>query len=176
MYKLEQKLDEWLVKKAPFQLPEHSKVTLVKMLPWLTLIGGVLAAIAVLNLFNWLMLAQNASNYVNMAAQGYGYYSSNLAVAWLGLGILLLEAILFFIAFPALKARKKLGWNLLYYVAAANIAYSVLYLFIDTNIASFIISLFSSLIGLYLLFQIRNHYVGKPAQAQKTPPAATPSK
>lgn len=175
MYKLEQKLDEWLVKKAPFQLPENSKTTLVKILPWLTLVGGVLAAITIVNLFAWLTWAQSVNNYASMASQTYGYYGSNMIAAWLGLAILALETVLFFVAFPALKARKKFGWNLLYYIAAANIVYSFLYLFVDVNVGSFIIASLSSLIGLYLLFQIRTHFLNKASQPKQTPPA-TPSK
>ncbi len=178
MYKLEQTFDEWFVKKAPFQLPPNAKETLVKIMPWLTLIGGVLSALAVLSLYNLAMWAQGAVNYsVNAGLYAYGAGSPpSMVGVWLGLAILALEAVLFFIAFPALRARKKSGWNLLYYVAAANVVYALIYLFVNQDIGSFVLSAVSSVIGLYILFQVRSFYLGTTQPAAKrttTPPQGT---
>src|SRR5437870_2511698 len=41
MQQLEQMLDEWLVKKAPFQIPEAGRKAIVQFTPWLTLLGGI---------------------------------------------------------------------------------------------------------------------------------------
>lgn len=179
MYKLEQTFDEWFVKKAPFQLPPHARETLVKIMPWLTLAGGILSIIAVLSLWNLAMWAQGAVNYginAGLYTYGAGAPPSMLGV-WLGLAILALEGVLFFIAFPALKARKKSGWNLLYYVAAANVVYALVYLFVNQDFGSFLLSLVSSVIGLYLLFQVRGFYGASTQQtAAKRPSAAQDAK
>jgi len=81
---------------------------------------------------------------------------------WLALGVLLVEAILYLLAFPATRDRKKSGWDLMFYAALVNIVYAVVVLFSNYGgIGSLLGSLIGSAIGLYLLFQIRASYLKK---------------
>jgi len=180
MQRLEEKLNELFVKKAPVQLPENGKKTLVQYMPWITLIGGVFSALAALGLYQLVMAASAWTSYANEISIAYGsgpitnsLYTPGL---WGGLLILLLEAIFFFVAFGPLKAHQKKGWNLLFWVAIVNAVYSIVHLLIDMNIVSLIFSLIGSALGLYILFQIRSYYTGAATvKTTKTTTMPTPS-
>ncbi len=186
MGQLEEKLDELLVKKAPFQLPANAREGLVKAMPWLTLLGGVVmlwGAWALWQLVGW---ANDVATVTNQFSQYYGVgYVAPVGMApllWVSLAVLVVEAVLFFMAFPALQARKKSGWNLLFWVSLLNAAEAVVQAVGYTNFGSLIGALIGSVIGLYLLFQIRSYYTGvaKPAGGgtmqtpKETPPSTTP--
>lgn len=182
MQKLEEKLDDLLVKKAPYQLPESGKKTLVEFMPWLTLVGGILALLGVMGLYRLATLTESMASYTNGLNQAFGYSAApmqpGLSVAiWLSLGLMAVEGVLYLMAFPALKARKKSGWSMLFGVALLNVAYAVVYMFYNQQISSFIFSLIGSVIGLYFLFQIRSYYgagASKPVTTP-TPPTASGS-
>ena len=175
MQTIETKLEELLVTKAPVQLPANARKTLADNLHWLTLIGGVLTAWAAWNLYQlaaWVTGLTSAT--MPLYAYATPYRNTGLEfLTWLGIAMLAIEAIMYFIAFPALKARKKSGWNLLFYVALLNVAYSIVYFFADMNFGSLLFSLLATLVGMYLLFQIRSSYLGtssvKASSAPKTP-------
>ena len=133
-------LDFYLVKKAPFQIPEAGKEALVKFAPWIAVIALVLS----LPVF-YLLFAGGVSAFV---------------AAWLlreagGFGILAIPTIISFgllaAALPGLFARKMSGWTLAFYGELVIIV-SQLH---SGNIFS---ALIGGLIGLYLLFQIRPLY------------------
>lgn len=180
---VEEKLDELLVKKAPYQLPESAKENLVKYLPWVTLIGGVLALLAAIPLYQALTLADRVMTNVNAFYQAAGYGATPLqgvgVIAWLSLLLLVLEGLLFFMAFTGLKEHKKSGWNILYWVALLNLGNLVIMFVANWQFGSFLFSLVGEVIGFYLLFQIRSFYGGaktapaKPSTgAQSTPPTS----
>lgn len=176
MQQVENKLNELLVKKAPFHLPDNAKQGIVKVLPWLVLLLGVLMAVAAWSVFQaatvvdrWSSLASELS-----VTYGVGSYVNPLMtpLLWVSLLILLVEAVLYFAAYPSLEKRQKKGWNILFWVALANVAqgivHSIAYSGAYFNIGSVVLSLLGSLVGLYLLFQIRSYYTGEknPAPAQ----------
>jgi hypothetical protein len=184
---LEAKLDEMLFKKAPYQLPENARKGLVSALPWLTLVGGVLMLWAAWGLYTILTYVSPFATLANElnAAYGVGYVSpvGFSPLVWVSLGLLVVEAVMFFIAFPALQAHKKSGWNLLFWVSLLNIVEVVLQVIGYTNFGSLVASLLGSLVGLYLLFQVRSYYTGgAPVTAsgdtmktpKETPPAEKP--
>lgn len=167
---LEKKLDEVFVKKAP-ALPESGKKWIVEYLPWINVILGVLALWAVYTLWNWARWTNDWANYANSLSTMYGgsatISTSRWTVGvWLSLAVLAAQAVLYIVAFPALKARKKSGWDLLFYAALANVAYGLVLMFTDYGgFGNFLSSLVGTVIGLYFLFQIRSLYLGKPATA-----------
>jgi len=175
MQQIETKLDELLVKKAPFQLPESARMNLVKAMPWLTLIGGVLAALGVWSLYRVVTVVDSLTTYYNSLGYATPLQTQSVSpLLWVSLLMLAIEAIMFFVAFPALKQRAKKGWNILYWVSLLNVAYALVYLVADMNLGSFIFSLIGSLVGLYVLFQIRSHYM-LASKASTTPRTTTPS-
>lgn len=161
---LENSLDDVFGKKAP-ALPANGKKTLVEWMPWLSLLGGVLAAYTTYVLWHWAHLVNGLVDFANSLSAAYGgsqVVADRLtAMVWLSMAVMAASAVLYIAAFPALKARKKSGWNLLFYGLILNAVYGVVVLFSDYGTAGNLLgSLISSAIGLYLLFQVRGSYSG----------------
>ena len=129
-------LDYYLVRKAPFQLPDAVKEVLVKFGPWIVVILLVLSLPAL-----FLVLG------ISAAAVPYGAATYGLlwSVAFF------LQLALMALALPGLFARKMSGWTLLFYsqvvsVVAALLSYAI------------VSALIGGLIGFYILFQVRSLY------------------
>ncbi len=159
---LEKSLDGVLGEKAPYKLPGNARETLVKIAPWLSLAGGVFGIISAIGLWR-------AAHYVNQWVDVANQLSASFGVSaqtprlgltfWLSLVMLVVFSALAFLAFPGLKAKKKTGWNLMFYSALANVGYAVISLFYDGGgFGSFFGAAVGSVLGLYLLFQVRSHY------------------
>lgn len=175
--KLETSLDSVFGKSAP-QLPERGRENLVTWLPWINLILGIFTLLSVYWLWHWAHVANGFVDYANQLSHAFGggdvASTTRLTVGiWLGLVVLAVEAVLFIAAYPGTKARKKSGWNLLFYALLVNIVYGVVMLFTDYGGASTLIgTLIGSAVGLWLLFQIRGKYTG--ARSIATPRATAP--
>lgn len=138
---LEATLNEYFVKKAPFQLPDGVKEVLVQYGPWVMVVMLVL------------------SLPVLLAAVGLGAFLAPFAV--LGganataftVGTLFSLASLVFevVALPGLFKRKKSGWNLLFYSNLVSVAGSLVAL----NVVGAVLS---AVISFYFLFQVRSKY------------------
>jgi hypothetical protein len=158
---LETKLDNVFEKNAP-KLPANAKKMIADWAPWVALIVGVLSLLSAY----WLWQAANAvSAYVNLANQVSAAYGGVTTTAanmtlwvWLALLVLVAEGLLYVLAFPGLRARKKAGWNYLYWGALVNVAYALVSLFTLNGAGGFVGALLSSAIGLWLLFQVRSEY------------------
>lgn len=160
---LEKSLESVFVKNAP-ELPERGKEALVRWLPWINLILGILTLWSVYWLWHWAHLANDLANVVNQLSAVYGTPTTTVhkltAGVWLGLIVLAVEAVLFIAAFPATRARQKRGWDLMFYAFLVNLLYGVVILFTDYGGAgNFIGYLIGTAIGLWLLFQIRGKYL-----------------
>jgi hypothetical protein len=132
-------LDFYLVKKAPFQIPDGGREWIVKFGPWITVVLLILTLP--------LLLAALGLGALFMPFGGVGYAT--------GFGLLtiavVIEVGLMIAALPGLFARKMAGWQLLFYSQLVAIVVNVL----SGNIVS---ALLMGLIGLYILFQIRPLY------------------
>jgi hypothetical protein len=169
---LEKKLENVFVKQAP-ALPDSGKKSLVEWLPWINLFFGVLALYSAYLLWQWVDKINEAVDYVNRLGEAFGVTApaevERLSlVVWLSLAVLAAEAVLYILAFPALRARKKSGWDLLFYALLLNVVYGVVVLFTDYGgVGTLLGTLIGSAVGMYLLFQVRSHYKGaahsKPA-------------
>ena len=133
-------LDEYLVKKAPFQLPDSVKELLVKFGPWITLVLLVM-------LLPFLLVALGIGTFL-MPFGGVGYATG------FGLDAIfaLVQIVLFGMALPGLFARKKSAWMLMFYAQLISLLGSLL-------TGAIISGLIGALIGLYFLFQLRTKYV-----------------
>jgi hypothetical protein len=156
---LEKSLDGVFGKNAP-KLPENGKNILVKWLPWITLVAGLLSLWAAYALWHLAHLA----SYADQLYQAFGInntaYDRMSTAIWIGLVILIFQGVVYLLAYPGLRDRKKMGWNLLFYAQLVYIAYGVVMLFSDIRggVGSLFMSLIGSVIGLWLLFQIRGKY------------------
>ncbi len=177
---LEKQLDEVFVKKAPFQLPEDIKKWIVTYLPYINLFIGVLSLVAAYNVYHWATAVSRIVDYANEFARAYGVDSyagdSRLTLmVWLSIGLLVAQGALWVGSFSAVKAKKKSGWNLLFYALIIGAVYGFVSLFGDYNAAgNFVSYIVGTVVGLYFLFQIRSHYL--PAAATKAEPKKAETK
>jgi len=132
-------LDYYLVKKAPFQIPEDGRELIVKWGPWITVILLALMlplALAVLGVGSFLM-----------PYGGYAY-ATGFGVAAV---FLVLHFALMIMALPGLFARKMSGWRLMFYAQVASLVQSIMYYAIGTGLVT-------ALIAFYIMFQVRTKY------------------
>lgn len=153
-----------LYKSAP-ALPDGGKKFLVDVAPWLALIAGLLSLWSAYGIWHWARAASRVADYVNNISAVYGsgavLETRWTVTLWLALIVATIQAILMIAAFSGLKARKKQGWNLLYYSLLLNLAYGIVLMFTSYGgFGSLIAALIGSAIGLYFLFQIRSSYNG----------------
>lgn len=173
---IEAKLAE-LFKSLPDLSPTARK-TLAGILEWVALIFGVLQLLFVFTFWGYGHRVNEAIDYVNSLSNTYG--SPNVVdslgiMYYIALLLALVSAILLLIAYPGLRARKKIGWDWIFLGALLNIVFGVVALFVDSSAGGGLRNLFSSLIGstigFYLLFQVRDQFTGKV-----TPKADSPKK
>lgn len=154
------------VSKGLPKLPESAKKVIVKYLPWLSLIGGVLTAWVAWSLWQWAHVANVFIDYANSLSRAFGgteVVSQRMTVViWLAFGILAVEAAIYILAFAPLNTKKKTGWNMLFFASLINVLYGIVLLFTDYGgFSSLIGALIGTAIGWYFLFQIREHYLAK---------------
>ena len=138
---LEDTLNEYFVKKAPFQLPIGVKEFIVTFGPWFTLVMLVLALPVIL------------------AAIGLGAFlapfavlgGANAAAFTVGTVFSLVALVLQAMALPGLFKRKKSGWTLLFYSSLVSVAGALVAL----NLVGAVLN---ALIGWYFIFQVRSLY------------------
>ncbi len=151
------------------QLPDSTKEGLAKVWPWLALIGGVLqlfAALALWRLASWADRVTDLANSLSVYYSGYtaGPSSFDKTVIYLGVAMLVVEAVILLMAFPKLQKRERGGWNLLFLAGLINLVYGVVQIFtFERGIGSFVMSLIGSAVVFYLLFQVREKFGGRSA-------------
>jgi hypothetical protein len=160
--KLETTMAGWF-KGAP-KLSDSSKETLVKIFPWLALIGGILQLLSALALFNWARVANDYVDYANSLSRAFGgeeVVSSRWDVwVWVGLAVLAVDAVILLLAYPKLKKREKGGWDLLFLSGLLMVAYAVVSVFMEYRggVFGLVWNLIVSAVIFYLLFAVRDKY------------------
>ena len=132
-------LDFYLVKKAPFAIPDEGREWIVKFGPWITVVLLILTLP--------LLLVALGLGTMLVPFGGVGY-ATGFGLATI---VLIVEIGLMVAALPGLFARKMAGWRLLFYSQLVSIAYSLL-------TGSIVGGLLFGLISLYILFQVRPLY------------------
>ncbi len=147
-------------KSAP-NISASGKESLAKAWPWLAVIFGVLQLWAAWVLWDLLRVADRVTTifgtYIN---SGFSVYSGkDKFFIYLSIISLVVDAVLLLVAYPKLVKRQKAGWDLIFIAALINAVYGVLNLFIyGRGFGSLIASLAGSVVGFYLLFQVREKY------------------
>jgi len=146
MGQLEDNLDDYLGKKAP-QIPAQWKELLVKVAPYLAIVGVVLGIPAVLALFGLGAFVVPLGTLGGIASgrpfMGVGYIVSIVFLAVM----IVLEAL----SISPLFKRSKTGWNYMYYATLLGAIQNL----ISLNIGGLIIG---TLLSLYVLFQVKSYY------------------
>lgn len=132
-------LDYYLVKKAPFQIPDAGREWIVKFGPWITVVLLLLSLPAVL------FILGVGTFLVPFGGAGY---ASGFGLAAIGLCV---QLVLEVMALPGLFARKMSGWTLMFYAQVAGAVSSLL-------AGAIIGALVGALISFYILFQVRGLY------------------
>jgi FtsH-binding integral membrane protein len=166
--KLETALEDIFVKKAP-ALPASAKKAIAEYLPWINLVLGFFGLWSTYWLWQWAHTVNRLAEYVNYWSAAVGAPTEpvsrmNLFV-WLSIAGMLAQAILYLLAFSPLKARKKSGWNLLFYAMLVYVVVGLVGIFIGGSYGGFgrfIGNVIGAAIGMYFLFQIKSEYQGKP--------------
>lgn len=138
---LEDTLNEYFGQKAP-AIPTGAKEFIVKIAPWLTLLGVIISLPAILALFG-LSLFVAPISYMQGANQGMTYMLSMV--------ILVVSIILEALAIPGLFKRTRQAWNLVFYASLLSLVQSA----VSMQFVSLIVG---AIISFYLLFQIREYY------------------
>ncbi|MEK7638182.1 MAG: hypothetical protein AAB375_02020 [Patescibacteria group bacterium] len=124
-------------------LPVNIKQVIVKIAPYLAVIGVILSLPAVLALIGLGAIGSS----ISAASGAWGYAGSGtLAVAFATVSVVLMA-----LAIKGLFARTLSGWQFMYYNALVGGVYSL----IRVDIMSFIIG---TGVSLYLLFQVKSYY------------------
>jgi len=137
---IENQLEGVITKNLP-ALPDNIIETLVKISPWLAVVGTVMGIPVVLSL---LKLNQVASIYgITGLDFGWGYQVSQM--------VLVVQMVLTGLSIQGLFARKLSAWRLMYYAVWINLLSSLLM----SNVISMLIS---GAISFYILFQVKKSY------------------
>jgi len=147
LIQVEDTLELYLVKKAPFQLPTNIKEILVKFAPWVTLILVVLALPAIFAVVGLGAFAGVLTGIMGPFATAQ--YAQGITLSII---ILIITVLLQILAIPGLFAKSIKGWRMLFYASIVGLVGSVL------NPLSIVSALVGTIIGLYFLFQIRSYY------------------
>jgi len=154
---LEAFLDEYLINRAPFKIPAGLKEFIVKFTPWINLIFIILLAPALLFALGLSALIAPLAFITQGTTAGYGY---------LAIGFATVSIVLQIIALRGLFKRTAKGWDYSFYATLVNVFSSIF--------AFDISSILGMVIGLFVLFQIKDMYAGKMIAAP-LPKAAAPS-
>jgi hypothetical protein len=167
LHKVERRLDKIFNESFP-DLPTDTKKFIVKYVPWLSLAAGLLSIWSAWDLWNSAHSVNTVVSYANNIGVTYSQpriitTTNQVTIGvWLGVILILIEAILYIAAYRGLVAQKKSGWNLIFYGLGVNIVYGLVLAFTNYGgFGTFLSYLIVSFIGLYLIFQIRSAYIPK---------------
>lgn len=165
---------EGIFKSAP-KIPENGRKSIVEIMPWVALVFGILQLLAAWALYG---LTTVASGYIELADQisrsvggrGVGLSSGEKTIIYSGIILVLIDAVILLIAFPKLQQKLKSGWDLLFLGSLINVVYAIVSIFMSgRGVSNFILSLIGSIVGFWLLFQIKSHYKTGSSTASGTP-------
>ncbi len=133
------------------RLPKGLVEFLVKVAPYLALIGGILSLVAgpVLGLLS----------VVSLITLSPGLVLTTVLAAILSLA----NAALLLMAFGPLKNHQLKGWMLVFWSDLLGIAQTILAILLAQ---SSVVSLVFAIIGLYILFEMKPMYTGKAAKTE----------
>ncbi len=136
-------LDRWLegVFKDVPGLPADWKKGLVKALPWLVLLGGVMG---LMGIFGALSMGGMLIGMAGVFGYHWGWQY------WLNLVLLVVMTGLDFKAYKPLKEKKAEGWKLSWYMTLAFLAEAV----VGFNVGSLV----GAILSFYLLYQVKSEY------------------
>ena len=138
-------------------LPKEWRHWLADNIWWLVLIGVVLGAFGILGLVPAVLGISIFAGIVAGPAAG----ALVIITGIVNMAVLVVSVALEAMAVTPLKAKQKRGWDLLFLVSLFAFAGAVLNAIITGNVGHILGILAGTLIGLYLLFEVRMYFVHK---------------
>lgn len=163
---LESVLNEHLNKKAPVKLPAEWRKAIVAHAWWASLVLGLLQLWAVWDLWDRAQAVSEFAYYANNVSRAMGVSDTvdgpNL-LFHLAMILMAGSALAWLLASPALKEGRKMGWDMLFYGLLLNLGYGVARMFSSHGggFDDFLWAVVTSVIGAYILFQVRDHFTAK---------------
>lgn len=146
----EKQLQGWY-KGAP-NLPKNFSAWLAKYSWVFVLIGAVLMTFAAIAMLSVLGILTTAT-YAYGATASYGFFG------WIALLSMVIYLFLSFKAVSPLKAMKKEGWKLLYYLEVFYLVFGLLqWLTQPAFVGNLLGSLIGAALGFYFLFQVKEYF------------------
>jgi hypothetical protein len=136
-------------KKAP-HLPESVTEFLVKITPYLAIIGGVLTVLGALQTLSIPMGWSTTSRFLQM----FGVVNP---VYWWIIGLIsLASGALLIMAYQPLKDRKFAGWMYMFWLEVLSIIQMLVgVVMVGTSVVGAVLAI---LIGFYILYEVKPHY------------------
>lgn len=148
---LEKELEPIFLGKLP-AFPDNVKEIIVKIAPFLAILGAVFGAIGLFGL-----IAAGGA----LTALGGTAYGGSMAAFWISMIFLAISTLIEALAIPKLFKKEKGGWNLMYYATLVSLASTLITGILSGGIIGAIISVVvGGFIGFWILFQIRDQYIG----------------
>lgn len=138
--------EDLYVKKAPFTVPENWKELIVKVWPYLNIVGIVMALLALP-----VLLGLGTLGVMMGAASGATLNPLNNVWGILALVYTLASLVLSIMAAQGLFKRKMSAWRLMFYNGLLSALHNVLSLNVVGLVMTFIV-------GFYLLYQVKGKY------------------
>jgi hypothetical protein len=138
---LENELEPIFLGKFP-PFPENVKEFLVRYGPYFILVGAIFTLFALLAAFG----IGTAAVALGSVAYGGVFYM------YVGLTLSTIMMVMYLMAFTPLRARKRAGWNLMYYALLISLVSSLIQMALFSAIVG-------GIIGFWVLFQIREKYI-----------------
>lgn len=156
IHKFENMVEGWL-KPLP-HLPANGRKWLAENSWWLTIIGVVLSAFAILALYRSLTAVNDLNNALNAFSVSVGvqpHSSLWTTSVYVSMALLAATTVIEAIAISPLKMMSKKGWDLLFLAAIVGVASGIIGAVLNADIVSVIFSLIGAAISAYILFEIR---------------------
>ena len=143
------KMDKFFFKLP--HLPKKLRLFISKVVPWLALVGGIISSITVVLSFLLTLLSVIALDL-------------SLILTMAGSFLLVLLNALFLIkAFKPLRKNNAVGWIYLFWANVLGVVNSIINIFVGdiSGIGQILLTIFLTLVGFYLLFEIGSFYAYK---------------
>lgn len=133
---------------------------------WLTIVSVALGTLNILNILRGLNTATQLKTLAEQQApySPYAEYilhstGASLLNAWIWLTFVVAMVLIQAGAIKPLKTRQKRGWDLLFIGALVGIASGVIGVLFSLQLAHLLFVITSTIIGLYVLFEIRSEFI-----------------
>jgi hypothetical protein len=122
---------------------------------WLTIVGVVFSVIGAFGLLAAMTAGSALMVVVGAPALGGMFFISTL-ISLIGIGVSLVAEVM---AITPLKAMKKRGWDLMFFVLLVSVALGLLGSLLSANVGGILFGLIGAAIGAYVLLELKHYFV-----------------